>query len=450
MPNSRNIDTTKMNKFERTLHFIRTHILNDSPFYGKIYLVGGCVRDELLGERYTDVDLLINMPDGQKAFVEHLCAAYPDTCKGPFYYQRYGTTAMDVVIGGSVTLVECVEPHIEHYDTDGVTLIDTRFCTLVEDALRRDYTCNALYKNLHTGQVMDPTGMGRKDLEQGLLRTPLDPTIIYRQDPIRMLRGIRFKYQKGFRLDEEARKAIVVLHDEMAKAAPKRMRDELHKILKTTACADALTELHECGLLQYVMPGFERILTDTAVVAGLDKKMTGWEHALIALNTITQNSHYVDTTTKLAVIVLHYADRHGTAVTSELLQEGLIGKEKIGNVIYLVTMYFRYRAFFDKGKCVVKNRTLANFVKTMGKYLNTFRHIVNAFNRGMYETALLPVAPLTTSSSKDETPSIASPKPGGDNRNRKKKTKRRKPCKRAYFRRKRHGNGGGSARSADE
>ena len=148
-----------MNKFEKSLRFISDKILPDSPFYGKIFLVGGCVRDELLGERYSDLDLLINMPNGQKEFVEYMCQTYPKVCKGPFYYQRYGTTAMDVEIDNTITLVECVEPHIESYDTDGVTLLETRFCTLEEDAMRRDYTCNALYKNLSTGE---PHGHGHR------------------------------------------------------------------------------------------------------------------------------------------------------------------------------------------------------------------------------------------------------------------------------------------------
>ena len=110
-----------MNKFEKALAFISSRITPDSPFYSKIYLVGGCVRDELLGKRYSDLDLLIDMPDGQKMFVEHMCECYPDVCKGPFYYQRYGTTAMDIIIDQAFTLVECVEPHIERYDTDGKT-----------------------------------------------------------------------------------------------------------------------------------------------------------------------------------------------------------------------------------------------------------------------------------------------------------------------------------------
>ena len=112
-----------MNKFEKALKFIHDSIGKDSEFYQKIYLVGGCVRDEMLGERFTDLDLLIDMPDGQKRFVEYMCQTHPDKCKGPFYYKRYGTTAMDVIIDRTFTLVECVEPHIEEYNEEGTELI---------------------------------------------------------------------------------------------------------------------------------------------------------------------------------------------------------------------------------------------------------------------------------------------------------------------------------------
>lgn len=379
-----------MNKFEKTLHFIEDHIQPGSPFHQKIYLVGGCVRDELLGERYSDLDLLINLPNGQREFVEYLCATYPDTCKGPFYYQRYGTTAMDVIIDGVMTLVECVEPHVEHYDTDGVTLLDTRFCTLAEDAMRRDYTCNALYKNLHTRQILDPTGLGLTDLKNGLLRTPLSPGVIYRQDPVRMLRGIRFKHQKGFRMDPEAWQAILDNHEEMRNAAPKRLRDELNKILKTATCGEAIIDLYDCGLLQYVMPGFDKVIEDPAPVPYLEKGLTPWEHTRIALRMLIRNHPHADTTNKLAILSLHTTERHGTAAAARLLQDCQIGKEKISSIIHLSEMYLRYRNFYKAGQYVAKPRALPHFISGLGKSVDNFRALVRSLNNGIDQNCILP------------------------------------------------------------
>lgn len=379
-----------MNKFEKTLHFIKDHIQPDSPFYQKIYLVGGCVRDELLGERYSDLDLLINLPNGQKEFVEHLCATYPGTCKGPFYYQRYGTTAMDVIIDGVMTLVECVEPHIEHYASDGVTLLDTRFCTLAEDAMRRDYTCNALYKNLHTGQVLDPTGLGLADLKEGLLRTPLTPDVIYRQDPVRMLRGIRFKHQKGFRLDPAAWQAIIDNHEEMQNAAPKRLRDELNKILKTSTCGEAIQDLYRCGLLPYIMPGFNQVIEDQTPIPYLDSEITPWEHTRTALRMLADNYPHADTVNKLAILSLHTTERHGAAATTRILLDSQIGKEKIGTITHLSEMYIRYRSFYKDGQYIARPRALPHFILGLGKSVDNFRALVRTFNNGTKPEAVLP------------------------------------------------------------
>lgn len=379
-----------MNKFEKTLHFIKEHIQPGSPFYQKIYLVGGCVRDELLGERYSDLDLLINLPNGQREFVEYLCATYPDTCKGPFYYQRYGTTAMDIIIDGVMTLVECVEPHIENYDTDGVTLLDTRFCTLAEDAMRRDYTCNALYKNLHTHQVLDPTGLGLTDLKNKLLRTPLTPDVIYKQDPVRMLRGIRFKHQKGFRLDPVAWQAILDNHEEMQNAAPKRLRDELNKILKTPTCGEAIIDLYRCGLLTYVMPGFNKVIEDPAPISYLEKGLTPWEHTRIALQMLVRNHPHTDTISKLAILSLHTTEQHGTAAAARLLHDCQIGKEKVSTIIHLSEMYLRYRSFYKAGQYIAKPRALPHFILGLGKSVDNFRTLVRSLNTGVNRDSILP------------------------------------------------------------
>lgn len=380
----------KMNKFEKSLRFIHDAITPDSPFYGHIYLVGGCVRDELLGERYSDLDLLIDLPSGQKAFVEHMCEAHPDCCKGPFYYQRYGTTAMDVIIDGSLTLVECVEPHVEEYAEDGVTLLDTRFCSLEEDSSRRDYTCNALYKNLHTREVLDPTGRGISDLKAGLLTTPSEPGMIYRQDPVRMLRGIRFKHQKGFRLDSKCWKAIVENADSMAIAAPKRMRDELNKMLKSRTFGEGINDLYTSGLLRYVMPGLEQLLADPAPLPKAEEGMSLWEHTRRALYTQGREHPRTDTIYKLACLVCDIVRRHGREVAGQILLTSGIGHEKVTSILHVCDLYERFSRMFRQGKYVATPRVLPHFKNALSKNRDNFRRLVRALNTGLLEEEQLP------------------------------------------------------------
>lgn len=379
-----------MNKFEKTLRFIGEKINKDSPFYEQIYLVGGCVRDELLGERYTDLDLLINMPDGQKQFVEYMCATYPEVCKGPFYYQRYGTTAMDVTIDGNMTLVECVEPHIEQYDTDGVTLLETRFCTIEEDAYRRDYTCNALYKNLHTGEILDPTGTGIRDIKDKVLRTPAEPGMIYRQDPVRMLRGIRFKHQKNFALTEEAWQAIVENHDEMKISLPKRLRDELNKILKTSSFGQAINDLYISGLLKYVIPGLSEIISNPEPLPGTVNGITLWEHTQMALAVLLREHPHSDTLSKLTVLTMDIAIHYGKDEAAQLLFNAQIGKEKVASIYHYYQLYERFCRFYDNGSYVAKNRDLPRFINALASHKDDFRRMVRALNHGILPEYQLP------------------------------------------------------------
>ena len=379
-----------MNKFEKSLRFIKQSIQPDSPFYAQIFLVGGCVRDELLGERYSDLDLLVNMPNGQRMFVEYMCTTFPEVCKGPFYYQRYGTTAMDVIIDGSLTLVECVEPHVEAYAEDGVTLLETRFCSLEEDSSRRDYTCNARYKNLHTGKVLDPTGRGVEDLRNGLLITPGDPVAIYRQDPVRMLRGIRFKHQKGFRLDTDCWQAIIDNHDAMAISAPKRLRDELNKMLKSRTFGEGINDLLVTGLLTYVMPGLSDYLNDPQPLDRCEAGTTLWQHTRRSLETLIREHPHCDTLYKLATLFMDIALIHGREVAGQLLLNAGIGKEKVASILHITEQYRRFSHMFEGGQYVARPRELPHFKIALAKHCDEFRRMVRALNQCLLPEEQLP------------------------------------------------------------
>ena len=381
-----------MNKFERALEYIKENIDKDSQFYKKIFLVGGCVRDELLGQRFSDLDLLIDMPDGQKKFVEYMCATHPDVCRGPFYYKRYGTTAMDMIIDGTFTLVECVEPHIEQYNEEGTELLETQFCTLEEDAKRRDYTCNALYKNLHTGKTIDPSGMGIADLKAKYLRTPGNPDEIYLQDPVRMLRGIRFKHQKGFELDAEAWDAIVRHHDRIVYSAPTRMREEVHKMLKSSDMPGAFDDLEKSGLLPYLFPGLEKYINKDIKAEHLREDFTIWSHTRLALSIQLKEHPHTEIIYRLAVLFADIAILDGIETVQKILKESLgSSKEKVLSVVQILRNYLRFRTFFNSRKYIItKSSVWPKFLNALCSKKAEFRRMVRALNHGMQPDKTLP------------------------------------------------------------
>ena len=128
--------------------------------------------------------------------------------------------------------------------------------TLQDDQCRRDFTVNALAICLNTaryGELIDPFG-GIRDLDAGLLRTPLDPDITFDDDPLRMMRAVRFAAQLGFRIDDMAFEAITRQADRIAIVSMERIIVELNKIMLSPIPSVGLKLMLRTGLMQHVMP----------------------------------------------------------------------------------------------------------------------------------------------------------------------------------------------------
>ena len=210
------------------------------------YIVGGYVRDKLLGRPHANPDVVVEDGDAlelARRFAE-LAGAPP-----PVTFERFGTA--QVTLTGR--LVEFVTARTESYAPDS-RKPDVRRATLDEDLLRRDFTINTLLIDLE-GHIHDRLG-GRKDLEAKVLRTPTDPNQTFTDDPLRMLRGIRFAADLGFDLAPELVPAMRKLRSRLAPPviSVERVSDELRKMLASPRPKRALELLDDAGLLEVVLP----------------------------------------------------------------------------------------------------------------------------------------------------------------------------------------------------
>ena len=130
---------------------------------------------------------------------------------------------------------------------------DNTFGTAEEDAFRRDFTINALFYDIATFAVIDYVG-GMTDLRNGLIRSIGDPNERFVEDPVRMLRAVSFAARLGFRLDPPVRRAIARHNGEIANASPPRMIEELYKILRSGVAAPTFRALIKVGLLAHIAP----------------------------------------------------------------------------------------------------------------------------------------------------------------------------------------------------
>lgn len=211
------------------------------------WAVGGYVRDHILGRSHSELDVVV---ENGRGFELAEAFATATGSRRPVLFERFGTA--QVTWGDR--LIEFASARAESYAPDS-RKPEVRTATLEEDLRRRDFTINALLMDFE-GNVHDPLGRGLPDLKARLLRTPLDPVQTFSDDPLRMLRAIRFAAQLDFRLDDALLPAIRQLADRVRPPvlSVERTQDELKKMLLSERPARALELLDAGGLLEVLLP----------------------------------------------------------------------------------------------------------------------------------------------------------------------------------------------------
>ncbi|OAA46265.1 Poly A polymerase, head domain protein [Metarhizium rileyi] len=263
---------TQEEKLRRLLLDVSRSI-NDSKLTTQPVIIrwaGGWVRDKLLGIESHDIDVAINAMTGVD-FAQRMCdfcsteeaieihAIKPDGIGNLHNIYRnpdkskHLETAVVRIFGLDLDLVNLrKETYAE--DSRNPTV---EFGTPEEDALRRDATINALFYNIHTGQIEDFTG-GMHDLTAKVLRTPLNPLETFKDDPLRVLRLVRFASRLGFTIEEKARKVMAhaeVLQALQVKISRERVGTELEKMLKGNNPRSSLELIDQLCLYHAVFTG---------------------------------------------------------------------------------------------------------------------------------------------------------------------------------------------------
>lgn len=247
-----------------------------TEFENQLWLVGGVVRDELLGlPEPNDIDIVTTLSAPKLAemlFDKGISKIAPVT------YPRFGTALIQI----DDTNVEFVTARKESYDPE-TRKPDVEPATLVEDARRRDFTVNALLKNVHDGSLLDPLERGLADMKECVLRTPLDPAATFHDDPLRMLRAVRFKWQLSFEPAPGLYEAIRAERGRLRIISFERIRDELFKMIARETAPDALQDLMDLGLIDIFAPEL-RAMVD--VSQGSFHHLDVWSHSLLVLRNV--------------------------------------------------------------------------------------------------------------------------------------------------------------------
>jgi len=217
----------------------------------KAFLVGGGVRDLLLGRSPKDFDV------GTDATPEQVRALFRNCyLVGRRFRLAHVRFGKDKVIEVATFRRQASPEELPDDPAERFLVSENFFGSPQEDALRRDFTINGLFYDIEDFSIVDYVG-GLEDLRSHRLRVIGDPLVRFVEDPVRMLRALEFSARLNFSLDEAARQAIYARASLIAEAAPARIREEIMELFRHRVAGTVLREAQAYGLLPYLMAGYE-------------------------------------------------------------------------------------------------------------------------------------------------------------------------------------------------
>lgn len=246
------------------------------------YVIGGFVRDKLLHRESKDIDIVVVGSGIELA--ERVAERLGPRAKVSVF-KNFGTA----MVKCKDLELEFVGARKESYRSDSRKPI-VENGTLEDDQKRRDFTINALAMGLNEhnyGELVDPFN-GVEDLENYIIRTPLDPDTTFSDDPLRMIRAIRFATQLGFTIEPETLKSIARNRERIAIVSKERINDELNKILLSPIPSIGFLLFDETGLLELIFPQLHKLKGVETV--GNRAHKDNFYHTLKVLDNIARNT----------------------------------------------------------------------------------------------------------------------------------------------------------------
>src|ERR1035437_1482064 len=422
-------------------------IIKGTEWEGKVFIAGGYVRDEFMGKDPKDLDLLINTPNGGFEFAKWITRK-TETYKGPSYdpvippepdinwneegkpatseeqkifdswlekigsiqklytnpviFPRFGTAKFNLrhIIHNDIDLsdidIECVMPRKEEY-RKGSRKPKVVAGTLKTDAERRDFTTNSLLKDLTSGEVLDLTGMGKADIKAGIIRTAIDPDQIFKDDPLRMLRAIRFTVKYNWKLPMFMLRSLKNNAPQLNNISKERIHQELNKMMVTNYAAKAIELMRITGLMRYVAP---ELLNLYKLQQNKFHKEDAWQHTL----TVLKQTQPILIQRLMALFhdIGKFATKTITDTGIHFLQHEKIGAEMAAQIMRRLNypeeltqavrsgVLFHMRLKHGGNEANITDTTLRRMVNELGENLENVLDVIHADNISHSDASSMP------------------------------------------------------------
>lgn len=380
-------------EYQEICDYLRTLTVG-SKWENHIYAVGGAVRDSVMGNPIKDIDIVLDLPNGGIEFSQWL---YENNylIRKPITYPTYGTS-MFVLTEFPSCEIEAVHTRKEQYKDKDSRNPKQEYGTIEEDAFRRDLTINALYYNITERKVCDPTNSGINDINEQIIRvTNPNTDIVFIEDPLRILRAIRFftRYD-GFSICEKTFSSMKNNVDRLNIVSKERIADELNKMLLSDNPSKAIRMICEIGAMKYVIPevdtlktikqnkyhfgnGFEHTMAVLDNLSSCDKlvvRMAGLLHDIGKINTFSEDEN--------GNVHFYKHELESEQLCSIILKRLRYSNDFIDEVAFLCKNHMKTKKWGDE-KSKIKDKTLRKLqyeCKTFDRFMNLLS-LIDADNK---------------------------------------------------------------------
>ena len=346
-----------MTKFFTITEYIKD-IIRGTKFERHIYAVGGSVRDLQMKKPIKDIDLVIDIENGGVEFAK-FCMDSNLLTHDVVIYERFGT-AMFKFLKFPDDEIECVMTRGEKYPDRNSRNPETVFASIEDDCIRRDLTINALYYNISTGEIVDMVA-GLNDIENKVIRTTNEnPDIVFDDDPLRVLRVVRFATRYGWEIEPKTYESMKRYVDRLDIISKERIKDEFNKILLSDNASMGIRTLCDIGAMKYIIPEVDEMI-------GMEQNAYHFgdvfEHTMALLDYDTKHFESEDVTVRLALLLhdigkivtktvgddgrVHFYDHEfaGATMVVGILKRLKYDNKTIDTVQFLVKNHMRTKNF---------------------------------------------------------------------------------------------------------
>lgn len=230
-------------------------LISGTEFENKTYCVGGCCRDEILGNDIKDIDLVVELPNGGINLAHWLYSNH-HTAGNVQVFARFGTAMFRLSEYPDIE-IEVVHTRCEKYPDGTSRNPVTDYGTINEDCYRRDLTINCLYYNISQDKFCDFCGYSIDHIKNHIICTPYNPDVTYSDDPLRILRCVRFATRYGWNIENQTYQALKRNVNRLYIISEERITDEFIKIISDKNYFHGLNILEDIDAMKYILTPYE-------------------------------------------------------------------------------------------------------------------------------------------------------------------------------------------------